>query len=169
MIEEEFALQELAERAGVSARTIRFYIQKGALPSPGMRGPGVRYDQGYLDRLQLIRRMREQNVPLDEIGARLRQLSDPEVAGLLRAARERPQTSALDYVRGVLSGGEANMSRPAGSALTFAPVPAQPRSQWERIEVSQGIELHVRSPLSREETRVVQQLLDLARNLLTKE
>ena len=36
-------LDELAERAGVSARTVRYYVQRGLVPAPEFRGPETAY------------------------------------------------------------------------------------------------------------------------------
>lgn len=43
--------------------------------------------------------------------------------------------------------------------------PAPSRSQWDRIALAPDIELHVRRPLSREQNRLVERLVDAARRL----
>ncbi|MDQ3870323.1 MAG: MerR family transcriptional regulator [Chloroflexota bacterium] len=98
-----YALYDLAEAAGVTPRTVRFYIQQGLLPSAGV-GPRTRYGEGHLARLQLIRELQRQHLPLAEIRVRLAPLRDEEVREVLEAARPRPSDSALDYVRSVLAG-----------------------------------------------------------------
>jgi hypothetical protein len=54
-----------------------------------------------------------------------------------------------------------------------APVPAEPagpeRSQWERLELSPNIELHVRRPLSRLEQKRVERLITIARQVLKED
>lgn len=54
---------ELAERAGVSVATIKFYIRERLLPpAPIKTGQTMGYyDQAYLDRLVLIRTLREEH------------------------------------------------------------------------------------------------------------
>ena len=47
---------------------------------------------------------------------------------------------------------------------TAASAPAE-RSQWERIALASGIELHVRRPQSRRENRMVERLIAFARQL----
>lgn len=97
-----YSLLELAQAAQVTPRTIRFYIQQGLLPSPGSAGPGVRYSEGHLARLRLIRELQRQHLPLAEIRARLTPLSDEEVRDALATAGSRPTDSAVDYIRAVL-------------------------------------------------------------------
>ncbi|MGH3054299.1 MAG: helix-turn-helix domain-containing protein, partial [Gaiellaceae bacterium] len=59
--EEEFTLAELADRTGMSERTIRYYIQFGLLPSPEGAGPKSRYTPSHLSRLTLIRMLQEKH------------------------------------------------------------------------------------------------------------
>ena len=101
-----FDLNELCEQCDVTARTVRYYIQQGLLPSPGL-GAGVRYSEGHLARLRLIRRLQREHLPLAEIRHRLEALDDVAVQRLLvtsAPAGGTPTTAAVDYVRAVLSG-----------------------------------------------------------------
>jgi len=177
-----YDLAELAATAGVTPRTVRYYVQQGLLPSPSTRGPGTRYEQAHLDRLQLIKQLQRQHLPLAEIRRRLEALDDQEVRDLVQAPPpEPPRTSALEYVRDVLASHPASAPAPApGPAPAFvarvmaAMSPAGPgsveggtsqssRSQWDRISLAPDVELHVRRPLSREQNRRVERLLDAAR------
>lgn len=47
--------------------------------------------------------------------------------------------------------------------------PAPARSTWERIPLSPDIELHLRRPLTREDNRAADRLLDFARHLFREE
>src|SRR5207247_8178787 len=90
----------------VTSRTVHFYIQAGLLRPAGTPGPGTRYDDGHLARLRLIRLLQKEHLPLAEIRKMLETLSDVEAESLLReqeAQRGGPQSSALDYIRSVLS------------------------------------------------------------------
>jgi DNA-binding transcriptional MerR regulator len=64
-----FKLDELASRAGVSPRTIRYYIQRGVLPAAEFRGPDTTYDERHLQALRAIKRLQEDYLPLDAIAA----------------------------------------------------------------------------------------------------
>lgn len=65
-----FDIAELAQAAGVSARTIRYYGELGLLEAEA-RGPGGRrrFGADALDRLRFIARLKQLGMTLDEIGA----------------------------------------------------------------------------------------------------
>ncbi len=166
-----FDLNELCDRAGVTARTVRYYIQQGLLPAPEAQGPATRYGQGHLDRLLLIRHLQREHQPLAEIRAHLEGLRDEDVSHVLSLRPAKRPSSAVDYVRSVLGGNPASllraeeMPRPSAAARPAMPV----KSQWERIALAPDVELHVRRPLTREANRRVEKLLDLARQILQEE
>src|SRR5436190_8008356 len=87
-------IEELAERAAVRVRTVRFYIAEGLLPGPGARGRAAAYGEEHLLRLRLIRRLAERHVPLAEMRARLSSLSLDQVRALL--AEENRRAIMLD-------------------------------------------------------------------------
>src|SRR5688572_6976705 len=93
-----FDLAQLSEQAGVSQRTVRYYIQQGLLPSPEARGPGAHYGVEHLERLTLIRKLQREHLPLGEIRRRLESLSAQEITDLLAREPERPKTDAADYI-----------------------------------------------------------------------
>jgi DNA-binding transcriptional MerR regulator/tetratricopeptide (TPR) repeat protein len=54
-------MAELASRSGVPRETIHFYLREGLLPRPRKAGRTVAYyDEGHLERLRLVRRLREE-------------------------------------------------------------------------------------------------------------
>jgi DNA-binding transcriptional MerR regulator len=97
-----FSLTELADLAGVTPRTVRYYITSGLLPSSGRSGPGAKYGDEDLARLRLIRRLQREHLPLAEIRQRLAGLDDDDVRSLAVEAEPGPTDSALDYLRKVL-------------------------------------------------------------------
>jgi DNA-binding transcriptional MerR regulator len=66
-----YGIAELAELGGVTRRTVRYYVQRGLLPTPLGTGRGPHYTQAHLERLIHIRTLQETGVPLSEIAARL--------------------------------------------------------------------------------------------------
>jgi DNA-binding transcriptional MerR regulator len=209
-----FDLGELSSAAGVTPRTIRYYVQQGLLPSPGTRGPGTRYDRAHLDRLHLIRRLQREHLPLAEIRRRLEALDDEGVRTALATTTDADpegvarSSSALDYVRELLArqAARTEVARPPGqvppptlsasaaragapSAAFGVPAPqtsqgfsarqvTEPalsqsvrptRSTWDRIPLASDVELHVRRPLSREQNRRVERLIETARGLFAEE
>ncbi|WP_405650118.1 MerR family transcriptional regulator [Streptomyces sp. NBC_00019] len=71
----DLTIDELAARAGVTVRTVRFYGTKGLLPPPviGPRRVG-HYGQEHLSRLALIEELQHQGMTLAAIERYLRQL-----------------------------------------------------------------------------------------------
>jgi DNA-binding transcriptional MerR regulator len=194
-----YSLTELADLAGVTPRTVRYYMSQGLLPSPGASGPGAKYDDSHLGRLRLVRRLQREHLPLAEIRQRLAGLDDTAIATLAEepAAVADPQDSALDYIRRVLGPPRVQPSRhlsmkrlplrayslaaePAAEPAVEAPIPntlsVEPapgrsfeRSQWERIPLAPDIELHVRRPLPRPLAKQVDRLVSIARDLLEED
>ena len=92
---------EFAAAAGVSARTVRYYIVEGLLPPPEGAGLGAMYGPDHLDRLRLILRLKEAYLPLKEIRRQLTGLDDDAVRRRLKEmgttatkTRSRTATSA---------------------------------------------------------------------------
>jgi DNA-binding transcriptional MerR regulator len=124
MPDDPYTLTDLARVADVTARTVRYYIAQGLLPSPEASGPATRYGEGHLARLRLIKRLQRDHLPLAEIRARMERMEDEEVQAALDAtslAEPEPPSGAdatIAYVR-------ALMTR-AGVAPRFYDRPAEP-------------------------------------------
>ncbi|NUK13557.1 MerR family transcriptional regulator, partial [Streptomyces lunaelactis] len=62
------SIGELAEHAGVTVKTVRFYSDRGLLPEASRSvGGHRRYGPGALDRLRLIRSLRTLDLPVPEV------------------------------------------------------------------------------------------------------
>ena len=72
MEEKKYSIGQLAELSGVSRRTIRFYVQSGLLAAPAGAGRGHYYTEEHLLTLQRIVTLKENNLSLEQIDARLR-------------------------------------------------------------------------------------------------
>lgn len=66
-----YNIDELAALAGVTRRTVRYYVTRGLLPAPTGLGRGKHYTAAHLARLVEIRERQEAGEPLSEIEARL--------------------------------------------------------------------------------------------------
>lgn len=65
---ERMQVGELAERAGVSHRTVHYYERVGLLPAPERKSGGYRYyGPDALKRLWLIDRLKQLGLTLDEV------------------------------------------------------------------------------------------------------
>jgi DNA-binding transcriptional MerR regulator len=95
-----YTIGQLAELAGVTPRTIRYYTSEGLLPRPDARGQYALYGEQHLLRLQLIGHLKETYLPLGEIKARIENLDDVQIRDLLDEYRESPMlpASAADYL-----------------------------------------------------------------------
>lgn len=87
MNDERYGVSELADAAGVSVRTVRYYISEGLLPPAVIAGARSYYTADHLDRLRLIGRLKDAFLPLKEIRRQLSQLDDQTVR---RIAEEEP-------------------------------------------------------------------------------
>ncbi|MGD0006909.1 MAG: MerR family transcriptional regulator [Anaerolineaceae bacterium] len=148
MLDDQLLISELAERASVSVRTIRFYISEGLLPPPQARGRYSVYDEEYLTRIELIKRLKGAYLPLKEIRRMVESLSREEIERMLHKLSEPSSTSspasspaaarnnsgiresglpeALDYISRVLQSQATPASKaaaPLPSALPPMPAP----------------------------------------------
>jgi DNA-binding transcriptional MerR regulator len=91
---DDLSVEELAERAGVTVRTIRYYQSEGLLPPPGRVGREARYGGAHLERLGLIARLQGRGLRLQAIADVLERADDaPEADWLgLGEALRRPWT-----------------------------------------------------------------------------
>ncbi len=163
-----YSIQQLAEKAGVSVRTIRFYISEGLLAVPPTRGRYTVYSDEYLDRLELIKRLKDSFLPLKEIRDRVTGLSWEEVKQALAQpaaqAVDRESSpsgeSALRYISRFLTA-----SPPAAPRVNAMRSPAPPPESWERLTLAPGVELHIRSDASPAHQRLARQIVEYAKKL----
>ena len=126
-MEAAYKLEDLAKLAGVSPRTVRYYVQRGLLPAPTFRGKDTAYGDDHLKRLQAIRRLQDRYLPLDAIQVELER----------RSAEEILRSPALPTAPAV----------PAPPPPTPPPVPTPSRS-WRRYELRDGVEIHLRDDVA---------------------
>ncbi|OEJ93537.1 MerR family transcriptional regulator [Streptomyces thermolilacinus] len=113
-----FTVDELAARAGVTVRTIRFYSTRGLLPPPviGPRRVG-RYGPEHLARLALIEELQHQGMTLAAIERYLEQLPADVNAHDLAIHRALVATWSPDSVEHLT---RTELERRAGRELTDA-------------------------------------------------
>jgi DNA-binding transcriptional MerR regulator len=165
MTQEEYLIGELAEKAHVTVRTIRYYLDEGLLPAPAYRSKYALFSQEHLERLELIRRLKELHLPLEEIKQILAAADDQEIDRLLNAqarpsqpaaapmmVREQaPGKAALEYIDRLRAGRSAVQKREDEVLYPPKVEPPEPRKTpeakgefWERIRLAEGVELNVR-------------------------
>ena len=114
----ELTLEELAELSKMSIRTLRFYIQEGLLPGPDTRGKFASYSRQHLDRIKMIKRLKDKYLPLQQIKLLLENMSEEDIHQMLQYQDQmdpkleqykaniiqsdhssKGNSSALDYIR----------------------------------------------------------------------
>ena len=63
----EYKVSELANKAGVTKRTIHYYISKGLLLPPEGNGVNSLYNDEHLQRILLIKKLQAEYMPLNKI------------------------------------------------------------------------------------------------------
>lgn len=122
-----YSINDLADRGGVTRRTVHYYISQGLLPASGTEGRGTRYGKPHLDRLRLIRELQREHLPLAEIRQRLVHLSDTQIADLLARGEvlAEPRGTAFDYIQAVLSGTSLRAFEQPAPSNASSPAAAQ--------------------------------------------
>ncbi|WP_042406121.1 MerR family transcriptional regulator [Streptacidiphilus carbonis] len=128
-----WSIGELAEHAGVTVKTVRFYSDRGLLPEAGRSSGGHRrYGPEALDRLRLIRSLRGLDLPVPEVGRILAQEDGQEgldgaledaIAGRLRELGSqltalRWREAALQLLRDCTAEERADRLRLIGAVAT---------------------------------------------------
>lgn len=188
---EKYLIHELAERAQTTIRTIRYYTDEGLLPQPDMLGKYAYYNRSHLNRLELIRRLKEAYLPLREIKQIINSLNDAEVilrleekqavapGGKLENNGAPPATGsdAMDYIAKLMQ--EQSRHRPVNIPASQPSTPPQPIASsppvaaptfpagemWRRIAITPGLELSVREPHDPSQSIKINQLILFAKNL----
>ncbi|MFI9275107.1 MerR family transcriptional regulator [Kitasatospora sp. NPDC052896] len=135
-----WSIGELAERAGVTVKTVRFYSDRGLLPEAVRSAGGHRrYGLEALDRLRLIRALRTLDLPVPEVGRVLAEEDALEdvIAGRLRQvgsqlAALRWREAALQLLRDCPAEERADRLRLVG-AMTTPPSTDAPARFWRRL------------------------------------
>ena len=191
MAERGPSIEELAGRAGVSVRTVRYYISQGLLLGPANRGKYASYDDDHLARLQLIRRLVDQHVPLAELRERLAHLSSEELKALLRQEERhsraldqaRAERSPRDYVSRLLARARTRPAVPSRQppadyqralaqhlpSPAAAPLPLAQPEPVQRWELAPGVELYARADSAQQYAQLIERLLESARDELGRD
>lgn len=154
--EATMSIAELAEQAGVTSRTIRYYVAEGVLPPPSGRGQRRAYGPEHFRLLGAIREWKAQYLPLHEIRKRLASTANgpahaPVVVANVPAAAvatAQPSSMAPSFRVAASVVGASQQEPPVG----FGPPPATgrielhepPETVWHRVNIASGVEIHYR-------------------------
>lgn len=158
MRERTYNLRELIRETAVTERTVRYYIKEGLLPPPHGSGPFSRYGYEHWLRLQFIRRLKDEYLPLSEIKNLLDGRSTAELDQLARqsgfipaqsgevAPKGQPSAQApgADQLQSLIGGGpgRARLLREQ-MAPASAPWPSAPAASFQAQAGSLGEEPEV--------------------------
>ena len=67
MFEAKHTIAQLAQLGGVSRRTVRYYVQRGLIPTPLGTGRGAHYGDHHLEALLRVKALQAKGVSLDAI------------------------------------------------------------------------------------------------------
>lgn len=99
---DDLTLEELSERTGVEARTLRSWISEGLLAPPFKPGRGARYPASNVDRALAVRSLKDvRGLSFSEIGRRFMMATNDQIRewALEAGPTTAPSGSARDYLR----------------------------------------------------------------------
>jgi DNA-binding transcriptional MerR regulator len=165
MTGKRYSISELAKKAQVSVRTIRYYIDEGLLPPPTTTGRYATYGEDYLTRLNLIKELQNAFLPLKEIRKQISHLTIAEIEELLEQYQTKPEqntplaessddyqadpSTAIEYLSKVLEAHTEEYQKPerprarlqrSNSEVTRDD---QDTIVFRRFELGEGIELTI--------------------------
>ena len=153
-------LRQLAARARVSARAVRFYLGTGLLPRPPKKGRELAFDESHELRLRAIRALSSQGLKLSAIRRRLAAATGPELSRVVKEARGG---EPLQTARAM----EPSPRYDTASLFASPVEPWRPREEtWRRISVTPQIEIHYHDTEHAPMPDAVRDIVDFARRRL---
>jgi DNA-binding transcriptional MerR regulator len=155
--ERTYKLDELARATGMSARTVRYYVQRGLLPAAAFRGKDTAYGHEHLVRLRAIRRLQEAFFPLDAIAAELE-------------GRPLVEIERIADGKVTLASAPASRAAPEAAAPSARPTPDEdPRLAimreasrvFRRVELFPGVDLTVADDAPEQSVKLVSEMLTI--------
>jgi len=152
--ERSYRIDELARAAGMSVRTVRYYVQRGLLPAAAFRGKDTAYDHAHLVRLRAIRRLQEAFFPLDAIAAELDGRSLHEIEEIADG-----KVTPVSPSGGTPSAAPSPSSRADDDDDARAAIARQASRLYRRIELFPGVDLTVAEDAPDKSVRLVKEML----------
>lgn len=138
-------------REEVTPRLVRYYTSQGLLDEPFKEGRESRYRSRHLLQLLLIRRLLTEGYGASVIDTLARSKSNLELEALLQGGVQltvAPANPALAFLQQVQT--RQADRRDESVRASAPPAPASPplspsATQWTRLEILSGLEVHVRN------------------------
>lgn len=156
----QYRISELADKAGVTKRTIHYYMGRGLLPPPNGAGLGTTYSDEHLYRIMLIKKLQDAYLPLDEIKKRMAGMSLEDVRGCFEGevTQRNMHEQTCEYrVNGNVDGNTIGIhgknvgGNAGGNAGKNAGI------SYERLDVGFGLEIHF--PAGNDKARELAEML----------
>jgi DNA-binding transcriptional MerR regulator len=145
---EDLTLEQLAHAARLTPRAVRYYIERGLLPSAEPKGRNTRYSRDLVPRLLAIAELRLQGMRLDPIKRKLASMSRDEMEKLAPTAA--PQGSP-----------PAPRVLPGGFLGPYRPALGHGSERWDHVGICPGVVLMVRGEADAEAWRVAREIVEL--------
>ncbi len=127
-----YAIGDLARLAGVSRRTVRYYVQENLIAAPLGLGRGNHYGQEHLEQILRVKALQEAGKTLEEVRREMEAgAGEKRRTDVGRAAGLKPRVS---YAPGLKPGATYDDARAAPE-----------RSIWRRLTLAPGVELQIAS------------------------
>lgn len=140
-----YNIDKLAKKAGVTRRTVRYYIQRGLLSPPEGEKRGSYYTDEHLDRLKAIQRLSDQGIPL----IHMKKMLDGE--------------QVKSYIENLVDQECAEDDQMQESDIEEKTV--EICTDWKRLLISEGIELHFQS--GKIDSEQLQKIISIVKNKST--
>ena len=177
-----YTLDELCDLAGVTVRTVRYYISEWLLPPPVGHGATARYTDEHRNRLDLIAALKGQYLPLREIRRALEGMTSRQIADTATTVRPVPppaaparsnvaaepamslqeESSAVDYIAGVLE----RSPQPASRIQPAASKPPAAGATWRRVPIADEAELLIEESAYHRRREQIDSLVAWAKRIL---
>lgn len=119
--EQRMQIGEVAERTGLSLRTIRYYGEVGVVTPSGRTSGGFRlYSEADIERLELVKRMKSLDFSLEEMRTLLNLLEQREEAGSTPSGPGVNVVDQLQMYRETVEARCENLREQLAQAETFA-------------------------------------------------
>jgi DNA-binding transcriptional MerR regulator len=139
-------------REEVSPRLIRHYTSTGLLDEPLKEGREARYIYRHLLQVLLVRRLLAEGYGASAIDQLARSHTNEELEALLQGGAQltiTPANPALSFLQDIQKRQSPTLREPASPTYLAAPSPPPSLSppspsEWLRLELLPGLELHIR-------------------------
>lgn len=164
--DEPITLEELARRANVSPRAIRYYLSEGLLERPPKRGRELRFEPEQVARLQAIRELQRQGLSLEAIARQLDRMPPREWQMFSHPGHAPPLTRLLS--REPAAGAVGSTFRVARERLSsfFGSREREEQEFWVRVRVTPEVEIQYQAEGGSQVQDAVREIAEFARRRL---